>query len=62
MAFRARWPIKSGPSSGLARGQNRLTYNDIDEVLSENASPEDMDEVFAKLRSLDVEVVGPGGC
>jgi RNA polymerase primary sigma factor len=41
----------------LAREQGRLTYSDIDEVLSENASPEDMDEVFAKLRSLDVEVV-----
>jgi RNA polymerase primary sigma factor len=41
----------------LAREQGRLTYNDIDEILSENASPEDMDEVFAKLRSLDVEVV-----
>jgi RNA polymerase primary sigma factor len=41
----------------LAREQGRLTYNDIDEVLSENASPEEMDEVFAKLRALDVEVV-----
>jgi len=41
----------------LAREQGRLTYNDIDEILSENASPEEMDEVFAKLRSLDVEVV-----
>jgi RNA polymerase primary sigma factor len=41
----------------LAREQGRLTYNDIDEVLSDNASPEEMDEVFAKLRSLDVEVV-----
>jgi RNA polymerase primary sigma factor len=41
----------------LAREQGRLTYNDIDEILSDNASPEEMDEVFAKLRSLDVEVV-----
>jgi RNA polymerase primary sigma factor len=41
----------------LAREQGRLTYNDIDEVLSENASPEEMDEIFAKLRALDVEVV-----
>ena len=41
----------------LAREQGRLTYNDVDEVLSENTTPEEMDEVFAKLRALDVEVV-----
>jgi RNA polymerase primary sigma factor len=41
----------------LAREQGRLTYSDIDEILSENTTPEEMDEVFAKLRSLDVEVV-----
>jgi RNA polymerase primary sigma factor len=41
----------------LAREQGRLTYNDIDEVLSENSTPEEIDEIFAKLRTLDVEVV-----
>jgi RNA polymerase primary sigma factor len=41
----------------LAREQGRLTYGDIDEVLSENSSPDEMDEIFAKLRALDVEVV-----
>ncbi len=41
----------------LAREQGRLTYNDIDEVLSDNASPEEMDEIFSKLRALEVEVV-----
>ena len=41
----------------LAREQGRLTYGDIDEVLSEAASPDEMDEIFAKLRALDVEVV-----
>jgi len=41
----------------ISREQGRLTYNDIDEVLSDSATPEEMDEVFAKLRSLDVEVV-----
>ena len=41
----------------LAREQGRLTYNDVDEVLSDNTSPEEMDEVFSKLRALDVEVV-----
>ena len=41
----------------LAREQGRLTYSDIDEILAETSSPEEMDEVFAKLRSLEVEVV-----
>ncbi|MGH8023256.1 MAG: RNA polymerase sigma factor RpoD [Limisphaerales bacterium] len=41
----------------LAREQGRLTYGDIDEVLGEGSSPDEMDEVFAKLRALDVEVV-----
>jgi RNA polymerase primary sigma factor len=41
----------------LAREQGRLTYNDIDEILADGSSPEEMDEIFAKLRSLDVEVV-----
>jgi RNA polymerase primary sigma factor len=41
----------------LAREQGRLTYNDIDEVLGEGTSPDEMDEVFAKLHALDVEVV-----
>ena len=41
----------------LAREQGRLTYNDIDEILSDTASPDEMDEIFAKLRALDVEVV-----
>ncbi|HEY1791055.1 MAG TPA: RNA polymerase sigma factor region1.1 domain-containing protein, partial [Verrucomicrobiae bacterium] len=40
----------------LSREQGRLTYNDIDEVL-DGAAPEEMDEVFAKLHALDVEVV-----
>jgi RNA polymerase primary sigma factor len=41
----------------LSREQGRLTYNDIDEVLGDGAPPEEMDEVFAKLHALDVEVV-----
>ncbi|HEV2327196.1 MAG TPA: RNA polymerase sigma factor RpoD [Verrucomicrobiae bacterium] len=41
----------------LAREQGRLTYNDIDEVLGEGTPPDEMDEVFAKLHALDVEVV-----
>lgn len=41
----------------LSREQGRLTYNDIDEVLGDGSPPEEMDEVFAKLHALDVEVV-----
>ncbi|MGH7943069.1 MAG: sigma-70 factor domain-containing protein, partial [Limisphaerales bacterium] len=41
----------------LSREQGRLTYNDIDEVLGEGSAPEEMDEVFSKLRALDIEVV-----
>src|SRR5581483_10814809 len=42
----------------LAREQGHLTYNDINEVLPESAStPEKLDEIFAKLRSLEIEVV-----
>jgi len=41
----------------LSREQGRLTYSDIDEVLGDGSPPEEMDEVFAKLHALDVEVV-----
>ena len=42
----------------LAREQGHLTYNDISEVLTDNfTTPERLDEVFAKLRSLEIEVV-----
>jgi RNA polymerase primary sigma factor len=41
----------------LSREQGRLTYSDIDEVLGDGSAPEEMDEVFAKLHALDVEVV-----
>jgi RNA polymerase primary sigma factor len=42
----------------LAREQGHLTYNDINEVLPENAvTPEILDEVFSKLRALEIEIV-----
>jgi len=42
----------------LAREQGHLTYNDINEVLPESAAtPEKLDEIFAKLRTLEIEVV-----
>ncbi|MDE3068673.1 MAG: sigma-70 family RNA polymerase sigma factor [Verrucomicrobiota bacterium] len=42
----------------LAQEQGRLTYNDINEALPEGqASPEALDELFARLRGLDIEIV-----
>jgi RNA polymerase primary sigma factor len=42
----------------LAQEQGRLTYNDINDVLPESEfTPEKLDEVFTKLRSLDIEIV-----
>jgi RNA polymerase primary sigma factor len=42
----------------LAQEQGRLTYGDISEALPESAiEPEKLDHVFAKLRSLDIEIV-----
>ncbi|HEY3762303.1 MAG TPA: RNA polymerase sigma factor RpoD [Verrucomicrobiae bacterium] len=42
----------------LAREQGHLTYNDINEILPENiVTPEILDEVFSKLRGLEIEVV-----
>jgi RNA polymerase primary sigma factor len=42
----------------LAQEQGHLTYNDINEALPENAvTPEKLDEVFSKLRTLEIEIV-----
>jgi len=42
----------------LAQEQGRLTYTDISEVLPESAmEPDKLDYIFAKLRSLDIEIV-----
>ncbi len=42
----------------LAQEQGHLTYNDLNEVLPENVvTPEILDEVFSKLRGLEIEVV-----
>jgi RNA polymerase primary sigma factor len=42
----------------LAQEQGHLTYNDINEVLPENAaSPDKLDEIFGKLRALEIEIV-----
>ena len=42
----------------LAQEQGHLTYNDINEALPESsATPEKLDEIFVKLRGLDIEIV-----
>jgi len=42
----------------LAQEQGHLTYNDINDVLPENfVTPDKLDEVFSKLRALEIEIV-----
>src|SRR5258708_39036349 len=42
----------------LAQEQGHLTFTDINEALPENAvTPEKLDEVFSKLRALEIEIV-----
>ena len=42
----------------LAQEQGNLTHNDISEVLPENEmTPEKLDEIFTKLRALEIEIV-----
>lgn len=40
----------------LARENGRITYDDINEVLPDGMTPEELDELYTKLRSLDVEI------
>ncbi len=41
----------------LAHEHGHVTYDDINDILPEGMSPEDLDELYTKLRSLDVEIV-----
>ncbi len=42
----------------LAQEQGYLTYNDINDVIPDSViSPDDLDEVYSKLRSLEIEIV-----
>ena len=44
----------------LAQEQGHLTYSDLNEVLPDNAvTPEILDDVFSKLRTLEIEIVDP---
>src|SRR5208337_2115424 len=41
----------------LAHEHGHVTYDDINDVLPEGLSPEDLDELYTKLRGLDIEIV-----
>src|SRR5437773_11727222 len=41
----------------LAREQGHVTYDDINDILPDGLSPDDLDELYTKLRDLDVEIV-----
>lgn len=41
----------------LAHEHGHVTYDDINDVLPEGMSPDDLDELYTKLRNLDVEIV-----
>jgi RNA polymerase primary sigma factor len=41
----------------LAHEHGHITYDDINDVLPDGLSPEDLDELYSKLRGLDVEIV-----
>ena len=41
----------------LAHEHGHVTYDDINDILPEGMSPEDLDELYTKLRNLDVEIV-----
>jgi RNA polymerase primary sigma factor len=41
----------------LARENGYLTYDDINDVLPDGLSPDDLDELYVKLRNLDIEIV-----
>ena len=44
----------------LAQEQGHLTYSDLNEVMPDSAvTPEILDEVFSKLRTLEIEIVDP---
>src|SRR3954462_1169586 len=41
----------------LAHEHGHITYDDINDVLPEGLSPDDLDELYTKLRNLDIEIV-----
>ena len=54
----ATFPEKIKDLVRLAQEQGHLTYSDINEALPEDTvTPEKLDEVFSKLRTLEIEIV-----
>src|SRR5437588_337202 len=41
----------------LAHEQGHVTYDDINDILPDGLSPDDLDELYTKLRILEVEIV-----
>ncbi len=41
----------------LAHEHGHITYDDINDVLPDGLSPDDLDELYTKLRNLDIEIV-----
>ncbi|HEV2693556.1 MAG TPA: RNA polymerase sigma factor region1.1 domain-containing protein, partial [Verrucomicrobiae bacterium] len=41
----------------LSQEHGYITYDDINDILPDNLSPDDLDALLTKLRSLDVEIV-----
>src|SRR5207253_2720291 len=41
----------------LAHEHGHVTYDDINDILPEGMSPEDLDQLYTKLRTLDIEIV-----
>ncbi len=41
----------------LAHENGHITYDDINDVLPDGLSPDDLDELYTKLRNLDIEIV-----
>ncbi|HXP59358.1 MAG TPA: RNA polymerase sigma factor region1.1 domain-containing protein, partial [Dongiaceae bacterium] len=41
----------------LSREHGHLTYDDINDVLPDGVSPDELDDLYTKLRGLDIEIV-----
>ena len=41
----------------MAQEHGHVTYDDINDILPDGLSPDDLDELYTKLRNLDVEIV-----
>ncbi|HLH51998.1 MAG TPA: RNA polymerase sigma factor RpoD [Verrucomicrobiae bacterium] len=41
----------------IAREQGQLTYDDVNEILADGVSPDDLDTLYTKLQSVGIEVV-----